>query len=397
MPAPNKSGLRIAAAAATALALAAGSPAFAQDTESGFSAWLDTVQLLDQQYNEVEANLEVPESAADGSVTELEVVFTPSDHDTLYFHAPEGPVDCEDDWDEQDGPRDGVMNCRFNDESGITEFPEAWPIVAVVHGATAESDGSFTIEIFVNGAETPVFSSTGEYDLADAYDGDDGFTFAYRNHTLQGADVGETVTAAPQIKVDGTAAVDRAGSVVRFVDAVDEDSWSWADDRWDSAGMDADIASAVDSYDNCAHEGIWLVCVVTEWSPEAGVTYAPSESSPIRYAIEGEVEDHYMGVYSVWDVNRMELDRILESFDIDLEGDTNFSLTAVDADDIAPEEDFTDRSEGWIRFEEPVGEGDLPETGSSMAVIITSALGAVAIGAVVFFVLRRRNTAENWG
>ncbi|GAB3996460.1 hypothetical protein GCM10029992_16620 [Glycomyces albus] len=38
---------------------------------------MDTVQLLDKQYNNVEANLDVPESATDGSITELEVVFSP--------------------------------------------------------------------------------------------------------------------------------------------------------------------------------------------------------------------------------------------------------------------------------------------------------------------------------
>ncbi|GAB3996458.1 hypothetical protein GCM10029992_16610 [Glycomyces albus] len=293
------------------------------------------------------------------------------------------------------------MNCRFRDESGITEFPESWPIVAVVRGATAESDGSFTIEIFVNGAETPVFSSTDEYDLADAYDGDDGFTFTYRNHTLQGADVGETVTAAPQIKVDGNPAVDRAGWVVRFTDALDEDSWSWADALWDSSGMSADSASIVSVYDNCAKKDIWFVCLVTDWTPQAGETYAPSESSPIRYAIENEVEDHHLGVYQVWDVNRVELDQLREQFDIDLEGDTNFSLTAVDADDIAPEADFTDLDEGWIHFEdgsdEPVAEDELPKTGSSVILMVGAAAALVVAGMVGFFVLRRRKTAENWG
>ncbi|WP_026923383.1 LPXTG cell wall anchor domain-containing protein [Glycomyces arizonensis] len=428
MPTLDKPGARLAAAGAAAatLALAAGSPAFAQDGEGGphppneidvstsvfggaapeGEAWSD-YGLSDAG---VGAYIEIAD--VDDTLQGLDAVQVSYHYSDLGFLDFEFSLEGDGYACTDDG---SIYNCQVNPDGGVVKiWMKMIPHELAIPGDSGQyslyasyiSDGeiiaawedeTFTLDRwFLDQAD---LGSDGEEPPVEE---EEHYEFAYLDHVLQGADLGKTVTAAPQIQVDGNAGEDRVGSVVWFTDAVDIDMWADPDVVYDGYEMDADSASVVDAYDNCAKFEVWLICLVTDWTPEVGKTYRPSESSPIQYTIDNKVEENHVGVYSAFDVNQEALDYYVAEFGLDLDGASKFSLSAVDEGEVASEEYFYE-GEGWIYFEGSVenaaGESadpKLPTTGSSSVVMISAAAAAIVAGAVVFFVMRRRKTAASW-
>jgi LPXTG-motif cell wall-anchored protein len=232
------------------------------------------------------------------------------------------------------------------------------------------------------------------------------YEFAFLDNWIEDVSVGETVTAAPQIQVEGSSSIDRAGTLVWFTDTVDMDAWF--EDEWtDFSEVATGHATVVDQYDNCSKEiPGFLACVVTDWNPEEGKTYAPSADSPVNYLVEGQVDEQDISAYSAFDLTAEDVEDFTTILEIDLEGPNAFSLSEVPASDVG-DEDYFFYGEAWILFVAAIediphpnvpGEDDpsLPSTGNSSIVLISSAAGALLAGAVVFYLLRRRKTAANW-
>lgn len=245
-----------------------------------------------------------------------------------------------------------------------------------------------------------------EEDTEEEADEESYFEFAYLDQVLQGADVGSTVTADPQFQAWGTASEDRVASLVWFTDAVDFDRWIDEENAYTEEELSDNSATVLDEYENCAKDGIWLVCAVDGWTHEDGKIYGPSEASPINYLVEDEVSEFGMSVYAAFDVNQAELDEYVDYLGVDLENGSQFELVELDGADAAPEDYFVG-VEGWIFFEASLDDvphpnlpgtedPSLPSTGNSSIVLISSAAAALLAGAVVFFFLRRRKTAANW-
>ncbi|THV24377.1 LPXTG cell wall anchor domain-containing protein [Glycomyces paridis] len=242
-----------------------------------------------------------------------------------------------------------------------------------------------------------------EEDTEEAAD-EEVYQFAYLDHLVTGANVGETVSASPQVYVEGAPSKDRVATLIWFTDTVDYERW--LEDWFDFSEVGTGHASVVDEYDNCdrSYDGM-MGCIVTGWNPESGKTYQPSAETPIDYLVEGEVDYNDIAVYSAFDLTQEDLDFYLDLGGYDLEGANQFALAEAPADETAPLEYFF-YGEGWISFEAdiddihpnlPGGEDPaLPTTGASQGVMIGSAAAAVLAGALVFFFLRRRKTAANW-
>lgn len=236
----------------------------------------------------------------------------------------------------------------------------------------------------------------------DPNESEDGFEyeFAFLNHILSGANPGETLTGAPQIRVNGDSSLgeDRAGTVVYFGDSIDTDLWL------DEGEVEfTEAVEVIADYDNCIRFDHEVYCVLTDFDPQVGTTYTPSEDTPVLFEVLKTVSDVDGAYYGAYDINQEGLDDALAD-GLDPAGEN--TLTLVETGSEISDEYFSDYY-GFVFFEgddrgwgdvPPAGGGDeLPETGSSMTLVLTSALGAIAVGAVVFFVLRRRKTAENWG
>jgi LPXTG-motif cell wall-anchored protein len=232
------------------------------------------------------------------------------------------------------------------------------------------------------------------------------YEFAFLDNWIEDVSVGETVTAAPQIQVEGSSSIDRVGTLVWFTDTVDMNAWY--EEEWtDFSEVATGHATVVDEYDNCSKVVTGhLACIVTDWNPEEGKTYAPSADSPVNFLVEGQVDEQDISVYSAFDLTAEDLEFYIDWLEVDLEGANAFSLSEVPASEVG-DEDYFFYGEAWILFVAAIddiphpnvpGEDDpsLPSTGNSSIVLISSAAAALLAGAVVFYLLRRRKTAANW-
>ncbi|MCC3764643.1 LPXTG cell wall anchor domain-containing protein [Glycomyces sp. TRM65418] len=331
----NKTGLRLAAAgAAAALTLAAGAPAFAQETP-----------------------------AADDTNT------TPAADETTTPAADETSAD-----DATTAPADDATSEAGDDTAGDDADNEV-----------------------IDDIESEVEQNAEDEE-------EDYYEFLYLDQILQGADAGSTVSADVQVQVTGTPAEDRASTLFFFTDAVDFDKWTDPDNAYTDEELTDESAKSIDAWDNCAKDGIWLVCIVDDWSPEEGKTYAPT--APVQYLIENEVSEFGMSVYAGWDLDQHLTELYATELGLDLENGNQFSLAELDESEIGPEEDFA-YVEGWIFFEASLGQlpnvptaeepvEALPSTGNSQTIMISSAAAALLAGAVVFYLLRRRKAAATW-
>lgn len=235
---------------------------------------------------------------------------------------------------------------------------------------------------------------------------EDYYEFAYLDHLVEDANVGDTVTASPQIQVSGSPMSERVGTLIWFTDTVDMDAW-YEGDWFDFSEVATGHATVLDEYDNCSKVVVGhLACIVTDWNPEDGKTYAPSAGSPVNYLVEGEVDDQDISAYSAFDIVEEDLEYYTDWLEVDLDGSENFSLTEVDPADVGDEEYFI-AGEGWIMFMAgvedaphpnlPGNDGEpLPKTGNSSTVLISSAAAALLAGAVLFFLMRRRKAEASW-
>jgi LPXTG-motif cell wall-anchored protein len=232
------------------------------------------------------------------------------------------------------------------------------------------------------------------------------YEFAFLDNWIEDVSVGDTVTAAPQIQVEGTSSIDRAGTLVWFTDTVDMNRW-YEEDWFDFSEVATGHATVVDEYDNCSRVVTGhLACIVTDWNPEEGKTYAPSADSPVNYLVEGQVDEQDISVYSAFDITSEDLEFYTEWLEVDIEGANAFSLSEVASSEVG-DEDYFFYGEAWIMFvasiddiphpNVPGGETpSLPSTGNSSIILISSAAAALLAGAVVFYMLRRRKTAASW-
>jgi LPXTG-motif cell wall-anchored protein len=232
------------------------------------------------------------------------------------------------------------------------------------------------------------------------------FEFAYLDQVFEGADKGETVTPDPQFQAWGTAPEDTVASLVWFTDAVDFEKWVGEEDWESEEDLSDNSVTVLDEYENCAKDGLYLVCIVDGWAFEDGKIYGPSEASPVNYTVEGEISEFGMSVYGGYELNQEDYDLYTEYLGIDLESGSQFALAELGEGDAAPADEFV-AVEGWIFFEasfEDVphpnvpggGDPQLPTTGNSSIILISSAAAALLAGAVVFFMLRRRKAATTW-
>jgi len=222
---------------------------------------------------------------------------------------------------------------------------------------------------------------------------EDVYSYAYLDDVLEGANVGESVLAEPQFRIDGESLLeDPAATVLVFTDSTSLESIFSGED-WELTYH----AYANALYDNCVTEEWGVTCLV-EFAPEVGKTYGLSDESPLYYDIIDEVDDDDAAAYYAWDIDAEELDGwIADGYS--LGGENNLSL--VETAEIEDGGYFNDFGLFYFQAdlvlpEFPTGEPELPTTGNSSIILISSAAAALLAGAVVFYLMRRRKTAANW-
>lgn len=419
------SGLRIAGAgtAAAALTLAAAAPALAQTDYEYVDAWFNLVDTneavgtLEYEGQEAYIAVEGPDPVA-GDV--IEVTVDLSDNRSLVTITPGDDERCEFTGD--------VLTCV---DDGTTDLAGSFFMLELgLGGQGAPGDtANYVATVTVNGQEEldwfgEIYISedftTGEdpdpdpepelpadFPVSDLEEADDAYGFAFLNHLLEGAKAGETLTAAPHFRVDAASDLgeDRAATALFFSDSVSLDAWFD-----EGTGSYTGTVEVLADYDNCVDSEGGITCIVEEFDPQVGSTYTPSEATPIQYEVLGDVGDADGAYYSAWDINEATLDLFRQILAVGPGAANQFELVATDyelGDEYYSQYYgliwFTDQEDGQGGVEpidpDEIGgapSGQLPSTGNSQTIMISSAAAALLAGAVVFSLLRRRKTAATW-
>jgi LPXTG-motif cell wall-anchored protein len=419
-----KTGLRAAGAgtAAAALTLAAAVPAFAQTDYEYLAVWFNSSET-DEQFASLEYEgqegylaIEGPD-AGRGDHIEYEVDFT----------AGPGAIEVVVPYDDRCEFADDRLVCVDDGSSGIAgtfmhfemSLGEAgspgdtipYTVTAVVNGEDEVGiEGRIQVgEDYRTDDEPPVDELPADFPVGDLEGDGDAYGFAFLNHLLEGAEAGETLNAAPHLRVDKASDLgdDRAATALFFSDSVSLDAWF---DEEHPTGSYTGTVEVLDEYDNCTDSEGGITCIVEAFDPQVGTTYAPSESTPIRYEVLGDVDDAEGAYYTAWDVNEATLDLFRQVLAVGPGAANQFELVATDHE---IEDRYFSEHYGliWFTDQEP-GQGDvepvdpddiggeaseqLPTTGNASIVLISSAAAALLAGAVVFHLMRRRKTAASW-
>ncbi|WP_335989588.1 LPXTG cell wall anchor domain-containing protein [Glycomyces sp. MUSA5-2] len=224
-----------------------------------------------------------------------------------------------------------------------------------------------------------------------------GAVYRYADQHIEGANMGTAVTARPEFMVDEAAPDPEltAATILVFTATVDRDDLLLHDERNPTYN-----GYPAPGYDNCTVWEWGATCILTDFAPEAGQAYTPSEATPLTFEITGEVTAADAAPYHAVDVDAAGLEAALAEpgAHYDLDGDDRFSLVETDGSGI------WHSGYGMFLFEsDPVRpelpteeEPALPVTGGSATVLVSSAAAALLAGAVVSAVFRRRRTAGNW-
>lgn len=419
----NKTGFRIAGAgtAAAALTLAAGAPAFAQTDYEYVDAWFNLVDTneavgtLEYEGQEAYIAVEGPDPLA-GDVIEVTVDLSDSS----------GIVSVAASYDERCEFAASVLTCTddgstdlagtfFMLELGLGEVgapgDTAYYFAKVRVNGEEELDWEGQIDIsddFTTGEDPdPEPELPADFPVSDLEEADDAYGFAFLNHLLEGAKAGQTLTADPHFRVEAASGLgeDRAATALFFSDSVSLDAWFD-----EGTGSYTGTVEVLADYDNCVESEGGITCVVEAFDPQVGTTYTPSEATPIRYEVLGEVGAADGAYYTAWDINEATLDLYRQILAVGPGADNQFELVATDHE-IGDEYFsqfygliwFTDHedNQGGVEPIDPdeisnKSSGQLPTTGNSSIILISSAAAALLAGAVVFFLLRRRKAATTW-
>ncbi|MFC4337028.1 LPXTG cell wall anchor domain-containing protein [Salininema proteolyticum] len=393
-----------AACGAALLALSTAAPAFAQDSGEVDNDLPERVL----EFSDLEGALQETSDPAffgDGQEVSVSDYFLGEDHGFEFELDAEGIVSLEAGAAADCGVEGAMISC-----TGIVDGPDfllnagedAEPGATVGYTFSVEADGE---EVAVQTGTITVESKDGEElpdpELPDPEEGEDGeeddelnrpYLFGYLDHELTNANPGETVTAGPQVRVyeENTSFDDRAGTIVHFSNSIDLDEYVLGENYWDEA-LTGNVEVAAD-YDNCRTTDYGAACVITDFDPEVGKTYAPSESTPVQYNVLNAVGDNEIAAYVAYDFSESDLEGLTEY--VDLEGGNQFQLTEV-AEDEQISDDYFFTSEGWIYFSGDVKDiaEKLPTTGNDQTWIIVSASAALIVGVGAVWMARRRKVA----
>jgi LPXTG-motif cell wall-anchored protein len=419
----NKAGLRVAGAgtAAAALTLAAAAPAFAQtdyeyvDASFNLVDTNEAVGTLEYEGQEAYIAVEGPDPLQ-GDLVEVTIDLS----DSAGIVAVTAAYDdrCEVSGDILTCIDDGTADLAgtfFSLELGLGAAGAPGDIayyfakVKVNGEEELDWEGAITVsEDFESGeddGEDPV-ELPGDFPVGDIEEADDAYGFAFLNHLLEGAEAGATLTAAPHFRVDETSGLgdERAATALFFSNSVSLDAWF--DEQ---TGRYTGTVEVTADYDNCVSYAEGVTCVVEEFTPQVGTTYAPSEATPIQYEVLGDVVDAEGAYYTAWDINEATLDLYRQILAVGPGAENQFELVETDyeiGDEYFSEHYgliwFTEQEDGQGDIEpvDPDATGDasgqLPTTGNSSIILISSAAAALLAGAVVFVMRRRRKTAGTW-
>ncbi|MDA1362234.1 LPXTG cell wall anchor domain-containing protein [Glycomyces luteolus] len=283
-------------------------------------------------------------------------------------------------------------------EDATTPATDASPSPETETESTPATDTE-TTETETEEEEAPVVTEPPvDEELPEASEEGYEYEFAFLNHILTGANPGETLTAFPHMRVNGESGLgdERGATVLWFEDSSDVDAWFN-----DGELVFTDAVDVIADYDNCDRFEETVYCVLTDFDPQVGTTYTPSEDTPVLYEVLNAVTEADGAAYGAYDITKDELAIEIEA-GLDPESDNNLTLVETEWD--IEDEYFSDFF-GWVFFEGddrgwgqvPGGENpELPSTGNSSIILISSAAAALLAGAVVFFMLRRRKAATTW-
>jgi LPXTG-motif cell wall-anchored protein len=225
-------------------------------------------------------------------------------------------------------------------------------------------------------------------ELPEEFEDDEHYTYAYVDDFLADANPGDLITGAPQFRIDGAPLIeDPAATLLVFTDSTSLESVFSGGD-WELTYN----AYAVAEYDNCTTEYWGVICVLTDFAPEPGVTYTPSASTPVAWEIVEAVTEDDAAVYWASDIDDETL-QILEADGYNLGGSNNFSLVKTDELDEEYWNDF-----GLLYFIGGLADDDekMVVTGSSTITLIAAAGAAAVVGAGALFLVRRRKAVQAW-
>ncbi|WP_205328129.1 LPXTG cell wall anchor domain-containing protein [Glycomyces sp. YM15] len=281
-------------------------------------------------------------------------------------------------------PTTPAADATTEPETDATTEPEAGTEAATTEAETEEEGPEVT--------EPPV-----DEELPEIAEEGFEYEFAFLNHILTGANPGETLTAFPHLRVNGESGLgdERGATVLWFEDSSDVDAWFNEGEL-----VFTDAVDVIADYDNCDRFEETVYCVLTDFDPQVGTTYTPSEDTPVLYEVLKAVTEADGAAYGAYDITKDELAIEIEA-GLDPESDNNLTLVETEWD--IEDEYFSDYF-GWVFFEGddrgwgqvPGSEDPLPTTGNSSIILVSSAAAALLAGAVVFFMLRRRKAATTW-